>query len=176
MFRTQIVRGISPYALWLKKSKGQHGGVKKVADRARLVAAAYHALSPGDKAALFAEAKAIPAAPRAPRKERIHETSPFALFMQQSKSKFEATSDIKERTVMALAAFKALTPAERASLETQARKMSSSSMGPIKDKAPRVPSAYNNFVRANFDSVKGLPRTERLKVIGVKWAAHKAAQ
>jgi hypothetical protein len=121
MFRTQLVRGvspyivrggISPYALWLTKSKGQHAGVKTIQERAKLVAAAYRALSPSDKAALFAEAKAMPTPAR------------------------------KEKKV----------------------------------KATRAPTAYNNFVKANFDSVMGLPRTERLKVIGVKWAAHKAAQ
>jgi hypothetical protein len=174
MFRTQIVRGVSPYVVWLKRSKGMHREAKTVQERARLVAAAYHALAPDDKAALVAEAKAAPTVPHRPRKERRPETSAFALFVQQNKVKFEVISDIKERTVTALADFKALGATERASLEALARRVSS--RGPMKERAPRQPTAYNKFVKANFDAVKGLPRDERLKTIGKMWAAHKAAQ
>jgi hypothetical protein len=109
MFRTQIARGISPYALWLTKSKGQHAGVKTVQERGKLVAAAYHALSPSDKAALVVEAKTMP------------------------------------------------TPAGKAK----------------KVKATRAPTQYNVFIKANYESVKDLPKVDRFKALAKKWAAQK---
>jgi hypothetical protein len=119
MFRTQIVRGISPYALWLTKSKGQHAGVKTVQERAKLVAAAYHALSPSDKAALFAEAKAMP------------------------------TPERKEKKVK--------------------------KVKKVKDEnwVKKPPTAYNVFIKANYESVKHLPSAERFKALSAKWVAQK---
>jgi hypothetical protein len=116
MLRTQIVRGISPYALWLTKSKGQHAGVQ---ERAKLVAAAYHAQSPSEMAALVAEAKAMPTPERKEKKDK----------------------KVKK----------------------------------VKDEnwVKKPPTAYNVFIKANYESVKNLPKVDRFKALATKWAARK---
>jgi hypothetical protein len=170
MYRTRVARAISPYALWLQKSKGDFADAPSIGDRARLVANAYRALGPAEKESLYQEARATPFVAR---QRRL--MTPFALFMKGRH--FPAAADARQRTAAGLVAYKALPMRERDALAARASELTKNGTAKRDSpgKARRKPTKYNNFVKESFESVKALPRNERLKAIAERWEAHKAA-
>jgi hypothetical protein len=152
MFRTQVARrNLTPFALWVRKSKGQFLELRP-SKRTAAAAETYRALSPIDMAALVAEAAATPAKESAtpPRK---HEFREFV------KENFESVKHLgrKER----FTAISAKWAEQKESMTAEETPQHDADL------------PYRKFVKANYDSVRHLPPAKRLKAIADKWIEHK---
>ncbi|CUG85598.1 kinetoplast DNA-associated protein, putative [Bodo saltans] len=103
--------------------------------------------------------------------------SSFGLFLRDTKNSFLLKGlGFQERSKKVTKMFHALTPAERATLERRAKKVSYTRR-PKKADRRRLPnkSLYTQFVRKQFGKVTGLPRA-RMTKIGKLWSKIQSAK